>query len=127
MKKQSDYSINQPLYDYVVAHLRLLRESVGMVDFDELDRRARALLDFYEQQSGSPVDQVPLKISAYLEEKHADLKLARLFGRLLKDIYQENRGTLPPKSRNGYAYVEADRVLFNRAFEELRTYLGGGE
>lgn len=125
-KPSLDLKINEPLYNYVVKHLRLLREAYWSIDIDELNRRGIALLDFYEEHAGAPFEDLPLRVTDYLKENNVNLKLTAYFATLLADLYQQKHGEKPPrKSHNtNYAYTEADRPLFNQALNKLRSYIG---
>lgn len=93
---------------------------------------ARAMGDTPEIEAGAR----PLYIQDYLREKGATAdevtRFASAFGRYVKEAYKAKRGVEPGKRfdetpsgqvREVYAYTEADRPIFDRAWN--KSYAGG--
>lgn len=109
----------------------------GIIDDDYLDAKARIVLaramgDTPEIEAGAR----PLYIQDYLREKGATTdevtRCASSFGRYVRTAYVDERGVEPGKRfdetpsgqvREVYAYTEADRPIFERAWSE--SYAGG--
>lgn len=125
--KSAQWEVNPELYNYVAKALELLGRCKGFVNPVELDRRGVAWLDLYEENAGTPLRNLPLRIKDYLSNVGLDpAQHAGTFGRLLKAAYVEKYDKLPPVQGGVYQYTHADWELFQEAYLQLDACMDKG-
>lgn len=106
--------------------MRLLNETRGLLPQDELEHRARQILDSYTPNQ-QPAPQTPgssrLIISDFLRSKGFEpmRKSALRFGFRLAKNYKMKFGAYPPKHGQTYIYYEIDRPLMEETWAQIQS------
>lgn len=105
--------------------MRLLNEARGLLPQDELERRARVILDdpAAPSETSKEPDSPRLIISDFLRSKEFEpmKKSALHFGSRLAENYKMKFGAYPPKHRKAYIYYEIDRPLMEETWAQIQT------
>lgn len=106
--------------------MRLLNEARGLLPQDELEHRARQILDSYtpnQQPAPQTPDSPRLIISDFLRSKGFEpmKKNALHFGSRLAENYKMKFGAYPPKRGKTYIYYEIDRPLMEETWAQIQA------
>ena len=106
--------------------MRLLNEARGLLPQDELERRARVILDdpAAPSETSKKPDSPRLIISDFLRSKgfRADEEKAPLhFGSRLAENYKMKFGAYRRKHGKTYIYYEIDRPLMEETWAQIQT------
>ncbi len=105
--------------------MRLLNEARGLLPQDELERRARLILDapVIPAKTSKEPDSPRLTISDFLRSKGFEpmKKSALHFGSRLAENYKMKFGSYPPKHEKAYIYYEIDRPLMEETWAQIQT------
>lgn len=105
--------------------MRLLNEARGLLPQDELERRARVILDdpAAPSETSKEPDSPRLIISDFLRSKGFKpmKKNALHFGSRLAENYKMKFGAYPPKHGKPYIYYEIDRPLMEETWAQIQT------
>ena len=105
--------------------MRLLNEARGLLPQDELERRARLILDdpAAPSKTSKEPDSSRLIISDFLRSKGFEpmKKNALHFGSRLAENYKMKFGSYPPKHGKIYIYYEIDRPLMEETWAQIQT------
>lgn len=105
--------------------MRLLNEARGLLPQDELERRARVILDdpAAPSETSKELDSPRLIISDFLRSKGFEpmKKSALHFGSRLAENYKMKFGAYPPKHGKAYIYYEIDRPLMEETWAQIQT------
>lgn len=105
--------------------MRLLNEARGLLPQDELERRARLILDapVIPAKTSKEPDSPRLIISDFLRSKGFEpmKKSALHFGSRLAENYKMKFGAYPPKHGKTYIYYEIDRPLMEETWAQIQT------
>lgn len=105
--------------------MRLLNEARGLLPQDELERRARLILDdpAAPSKTSKEPDSPRLIISDFLRSKGFEpmKKNALHFGSRLAENYKMKFCSYPPKHGKTYIYYEIDRPLMEETWAQIQT------
>lgn len=105
--------------------MRLLNEARGLLPQDELERRARVILDdpAAPSETSKEPDSPRLIINDFLRSKGFEpmKKSALHFGSRLAENYKMKFGAYPPKHGKAYIYYEIDRPLMEETWAQIQT------
>ena len=105
--------------------MRLLNEARGLLPQDELERRARVILDdpAAPSETSKEPDSPRLIIGDFLRSKGFEpmKKSAPHFGSRLAENYKMKFGAYPPKHGKAYIYCEIDRPLMEETWAQIQT------
>lgn len=105
--------------------MRLLNEARGLLPQDELERRARVILDdpAAPSETSKEPDSPRLIISDFLRSKGFEpmKKSALHFGFRLAENYKMKFGAYPPKHGKACIYYEIDRPLMEETWAQIQT------
>ena len=105
--------------------MRLLNEARGLLPQDELERRARLILDapVIPAKTSKEPDSPRLIISDFLSKTGLEKmkKSALHFGSRLAENYKMKFGSYPPKHGKTYIYYEIDRPLMEETWAQIQT------
>ena len=105
--------------------MRLLNEARGLLTQEELERRARMILDdpTTPAKTSKEPDSPRLIISDFLRSKGFEpmKKSALHFGSRLAENYKMKFGAYSPKHGKAYIYYEIDLPLMEETWAQIQT------